>query len=118
MRINVYSCDITPIYIRDILFVNGIFHIVDENGVESNNGCQLTINNRDIRDFYRKGKEESLAYTLIRPFVDATMSFVKVQGFEWKEFLETNPDFIPGLVDMMVMRIKEVMDPYSEYYTR
>lgn len=119
--IKAYDYAITPIYTQDALYVTTKLNVVDVNNekVESLNDVELFIKNRDsIRDLYRIGKEETLAYLLLRPFVDAVMSSIRVKGLTWKEFLGTNPDFIPTLIDTMVVRIKEVMDPNSEYYTR
>lgn len=119
--IKAYDYAITPIYTQDALYVTTKLNVVDVNNekVESLNDVELFIKNRDgIRDLYRIGKEETLAYLLLRPFVDAVMASIRVKGFTWKEFLRTNPDFIPTLIDTMVVRIKEVMDSHSEYYTR
>ena len=116
--INVEDYAITPIYTRDILYVSTKLFIKEDELVEdiTDSSMELIIKNRDVRDLYRKGKEESLAYTLLRPFVDNIMSTIKIRGFEWKYFLKSNEKFIPYMIDTMVNRIKEVMDPNSQYY--
>lgn len=109
---------ITPIYTQDVLHFSTKLGIEEDGTViDINNGnIEVIVNNRDVRDLYRKGKEESLAYTLLRPFIDSIMSTVKTNDFEWKDFLKSNERFIPYLVDVMIDRIKEVMDLNSRYY--
>lgn len=118
--IKVEDYTITPIYTQDILYVSTKLFIKEDELVEdiTDSSMELIIKNRDVRDLYRKGKEESLAYTLLRPFVDNIMSTIKTRGFEWKDFLKSNEKFIPYMIDTMVNRIKEVMNPNAQYYVK
>ncbi len=70
---------------------------------------QLIIDDRDIKHLYRKGKEESLAYTLVRPLMDSIKAIVESNGSDWNTFIHDNGNFTSDLIDKMVDSIKEII---------
>lgn len=70
---------------------------------------QLIIDDRDIKHLYRRGKEESLAYTLVRPLMDSIKAIVESNESDWNTFIHDNGSFTSDLIDKMVNSIKEII---------
>lgn len=76
---------------------------------EKQEHTQLIIDDRDIKHLYRRGKEDSLAYTLIRPLMDSIKAIVESNESDWNTFIHENGNFTSTLIDKMIANIKEVV---------
>lgn len=96
--------------VKNIDFKNELDLITINVDLETNEGklehTQLIIDNRDIRHLYRRGKEESLAYTLVRPLMDSIKAIVESNESDWSTFIHDNGSFTSTLIDKMIENIK------------
>lgn len=114
--IKAYDYSITPIYIKDLLYITTKLSIVSNDTEEQLDTIELCLNNENnIRDFKTIGSEETIAYLLLKPFFKKIIMVINQNDFEWEEFVKSNESFMTYMYETIIERIKEVMKPNSEY---